>query len=426
MLVELLRTFNTEILPLVYKIIFVLSPVLVPVILGYILVLLWVKNVQLKYIAKQKPVLLEIKIPKDIQKSPLAMEVVLGIMQQNGAATYTEAYIDGKVPPWFSLELVSFEGEIHFYIWMSEAKFKPLIEAQIYAQYPTVEIYDVSNEKDYVRHFNYTPEKHVIWGIQYGLTKKDVYPIKTYVDYGLDKDQKDEYKIDPMTAVLEFFGSAKKGHNLWMQILIRRHDKRDLKSFRLKATPDWKKEAEKEIKEIRELATPEPVGDYPGFPNPTKGQIEKIGAIERSLGKMAFDCCIRGFYLANKEVFNPLYITGLISANRQYSSNELNGFKLKTKTDTSDAFKDWCTVFPFLRPKRDATQEKYRRLMLNAYRLRSFFHPPFKHYGQNPFILNAEEIATIYHFPGNVSATPTLAKIPSKKSEPPSNLPIKR
>lgn len=426
MLLELLVKFNTEILPLVYRILFVLSPILIPLVLIYLAVILWVRYIQLRFINKNEPVLLEIKIPKDILKSPLAMEIIFAVMHQSGAATYTEAYIDGKVKAWFSLELVSLEGQIHFYIWASEKKFKKLIEAQVYAQYPTVEIYEVPLSEDYAKKFAFDPNKKSIWGMQYGLTNKDVYPIKTYVDYSLDKDQKEEYKIDPMTAVLEYLGSIGKGQQGWIQILVKKHDKEGLKDFRLKAVPDWKTAAAEEIKDIRKLATPETTSDYPGFPNPTKGQIEAIGAIERSIGKLAFDVCMRGFYLADSEAFNPVYISGLIGSPRQYNSNYLNGFKLKSKTDVSDNFKDWCTFFPFLNRRKEFLMLKYKKDMLNAYKLRSFFYPPYKNYKQNSFILTTEELATIYHFPGNVSATPTLAKIPSKKSEPPANLPIKK
>ncbi len=39
-----------------------------------------------------------------------------------------------------------------------------------------------------------------IWGCEFKFTKGDGYPIKTYVDYGLDKDPKEEYKVDPLGA----------------------------------------------------------------------------------------------------------------------------------------------------------------------------------------------------------------------------------
>ncbi|MEI6190790.1 MAG: hypothetical protein WCP24_00295 [bacterium] len=426
MFLELLIKFNTEILPLIYKILFVLSPIFIPVILTYMAVILYVRFIQLRYIAKQKPVLLEIKIPKDIQKSPMAMEIIFAALYQNGAASYSEAYLDGKTNPWFSLELVSIEGSLHFYIWASEGKFKKIIEAQIYAQYPTVEIYEVPPEKDYARQFVYNKESNMIWGMQFGLTDKDVYPIKTYIDYNMDKDQKDEYRIDPMTAVLEYLGSVDKNQQVWFQILIKKHEKRNLKNFSLKEKADWKKEAKKEIEAIRAEATPKRDGDYPGFPNPTKGQTEKIAAIERSINKMAFDTCMRSFYMSSKSDFNPVYISGMLGSQRQYSSQYLNGFKLKAKTDVSDNYKDWCVLLPFLNKHKEYLIQKYKNNMFDAYKLRSYFFPPYQNYGNNPFVLSTEELATIYHFPGNVSATPTLAKIASKKSGPPVNLPIKK
>lgn len=428
MFLELLIKFNTEILPLIYRLLFIISPIVIPFVLIYMSVLLYVRYIQLRYIAKQKPVLLEIKIPKDIQKSPMAMEIIFGSMYQNGPSTYTEAYLDGKINPWFSLELVSIEGEVHFYVWASEGKFKKILEAQIYAQYPTVEIYEVPPEKDYARQVIFDKTQNIIWGMQFGLTDKDVYPIKTYVDYNMDKDQKDEYRIDPMTAVLEYLGSVGENQQVWFQILIKKHEKRTLKSFNLKEKADWKKEAKTEIEAIRAEATPKPKkdGDYPGFPNPTKGQIEKIAAIERSINKMAFDTCMRGFYVSKKDDFNAVYISGMLGSQRQYSSQYLNGFKLKAKTDVSDNLKDWSTLFPFLKEFIVRRKDKLTGEMFNAYKLRSYFFPPYKFYGNNPFILTTEELATIFHFPGNVSATPTLAKIASKKSEPPANLPIKK
>ena len=134
---------------------------------------------------------------------------------------------------------------------------------------------------------------------------------------------------------------------------------------------------------------------------------------------------IRGFYLAEKDAFNPAYISGYLGSMRQYNSNTLNGLKVGKYTDVTDNFKDWCTIFPFLKGVWAKRKAKLTSEMFDAYRLRSFFYPPYQHYRQDPFVLNTEELATIFHFPGNVSATPTLPKIASKKSEPPANLPIK-
>jgi hypothetical protein len=59
--------------------------------------------------------------------------------------------------------------------------------------------------------------------------------------------------------------------------------------------------------------------------------------------------------------------------------------------------------------------------MFDAYRRRGYFYPP---YVKKQMVLTTEEIATIYHFPGKMAATPSLPKIESKRSEPPTNLPV--
>ena len=38
--------------------------------------------------------------------------------------------------------------------------------------------------------------------------------------------------------------------------------------------------------------------------------------------------------------------------------------------------------------------------------------------------MNIEELATIYHFPGDIASTPTLSRVEAKKGEPPANLPV--
>ena len=93
---------------------------------------------------------------------------------------------------------------------------------------------------------------------------------------------------------------------------------------------------------------------------------------------------------------------------------------------------------------------------LQAYREREFFHLPLRHHlfsihvfehifprpiihavfmaiikpfflpYQHPetFVLNVEELATLWHFPGQILKVPTLTRIESKEASPPPNLPV--
>ena len=60
--------------------------------------------------------------------------------------------------------------------------------------------------------------------------------------------------------------------------------------------------------------------------------------------------------------------------------------------------------------------------MLDAYKKRAYFYKPHKR--ENIFVLNTEELATLFHLPGMVSATPTFGRVESKKGQAPANLPV--
>jgi hypothetical protein len=390
-----------------------LYPIWLPILLAYIFMELWISYVRSKFIEKQGSVLLEIKLPAEITRSPAAMEIFFMLLYQKGSPkNLMETYIDGKVRPWFSLELVSTEGQVHFYIW-TWPKYKDMIMAQLYAQFPTI---SVEEAEDYTSWVYHDPENLPMWATYYKLTKEDVIPIKTYIDYGLDRDPKEEFKIDPMTSVLEFLGSMRKGEHIWIQIMIQAHRKVDLKDAHLVKKADWTKAGRAKIKEIVDNATIKPADQKQGsFLNVSKAEGDLIAAIERSLSKYPFEVGIRGFYIAEKQSFDPNRFAGLIGAFQQYSFNDFfNGFKLGKFTDF-----DW-PWYDFQRIRRNKLERSY----LDAYKRRSFFHPPYKFYRQNPIILTTEELATIYHLPGQVATTPTMQRITSKRGEPPANLPI--
>jgi hypothetical protein len=364
-----------------------------------------------KFWQKEGSVLLEIKLPREITKSPLAMETVLGAFHQTGGeATWIDRIWKGQTRSWFSLEIVSLEGKIRFFIW-TKPKHRNVVEANIYAQYPEVEIYEVP---DYTKPFYYDPEKNNVWGAEFALTKPDPYPIKTYVDYGLDKDPDEEFKIDPMTPMLEFLGSITAGQNIWIQILIRAHKKRRVLDVFGEKEDSWKDEQEKEKEKILEKLKTAKEGGYPRIPS--KGESDIIAALERSVSKFPFDVGIRAVYFTEKDNFNPANIGGILGSVKQYSSLNLNGFKPA----------GWHTIFDYPWQKWGGKEEKLKPKVLEEYKLRRYFYSPYKgkKFYSKPFVLNVEELATIFHFPGSVAGTPTFEKIPSLKSKAPSNLPI--
>lgn len=387
-------------------------PLWLPILLASFFLDLWLKYIRTKFINKEGSVLLEIKLPREITKSPVAMELVFTALFQTGGLNFIDGFISGKSRPWFSFEIVSLEGQVKFFIW-TRPKMRKIIETQIYAQYPGVEIHEAEDYTQYVHHPGELKpgDTAPFWGGYFKLSKADVYPIKTYVDYGLDQDPKEEFKIDPMTPMLEYMGSMRKGEQAWVQILVQAHRKEGLTDGRLFKKPDWTAGGKEEIKKLLEKLKE---GEDKKSRRPTKGEEEVITALERSLNKLPFEVAIRGLYIAKPEAFNPVGIAGLIGSFRQYGSPNLNGFKPGKNTDFDYPWQD------FLRKRRNKKEKK----MLDAYKRRSFFHVPYRHHTQKPFILNTEELATIFHFPGSVATTPTIQKTMSKKAEPPPNLPI--
>lgn len=387
-----------------------------PLLLGITFYEIWMRYVHTKYIYERQNILLEIRIPKEILKSPIAMEMFFNTLYLTSSGSFVTVFLKGSVRPWFSLEMVSTGGNVRFFIW-TQKDFKNVIEAQMYSQYPNVEIYEVD---DYCADFVYDQEVNNVTGAQLGLTKADPYPIKTYVDYGLDKDPKEEFKIDPITPLIEFLGSLKPLEQACVQILIQAHKtEKALEGRIFKKKEDWKKEAKEEIKKIiknsifageKDKEGKEVKMEY-GRLSPAEKDI--IEAIERSVSKNAFETMIRILYMAPKEVFNSGGASGVIGAFRSFGSQNLNGFK-----------KQWGPGYDYTwQDPRKKKEHKNKLKLLEAYKMRSFFNLPYKNFHGKAFILTTEELATIFHFPGEVSKTPTFERILSRKGEAPANLP---
>jgi hypothetical protein len=381
-----------------------------PLVLLFILWRVWLSYIRAVYLSKIEWVMLEVKLPREITKSPLAMELLLNVFYQTSKGTWYDEYFKGRVRDWFSLEIVSLGGAVKFFIRTNKV-YKNLIESQIYAQYPQAEVYEVP---DYTRYVDYHGKGSPweIFGTDFILSKEDAYPIKTYVDYGLDKESmKEEHKTDPMTATLEFMGTMGKDEQLWLQILVRAAEDRhpDPKSFMGWGKRSWKDEGKDLIDEIMKKAQPKGEGQMGRFL--TNAEQDLIKALSRSISKFGFDTGIRAMYLAKKDSFNGAHIKGLMGILRQYATGDLNSFKPARTTSFDFPWQDYNKI--------RTTKKKVK--FFNAYIHRGYFYKPYQ---WKPFILNTEELATIFHFPGGVLQTPTFGRIESRKVEPPTNLPV--
>lgn len=379
-----------------------------PVLLAFVAARLWLYYVRAKWIKSQEWVLLEIKLPKDVLKSPQAMEVVLGSLHiPVDAPNLIAKWLKGEQRIWFSFEIVSLGGQIKFFLRASKP-LKNRVEAAIYSQYPNVEIKEVP---DYTNDVPYglPGSDWELWGTELKFDKEDAYPIKTYTDYGTDQGKMDDPgKIDPMTPMLEFFGTLQSEEQIWVQILALATRKRFKKKGAWFEKQDWLGEAQATLDKLRK--TEQQKEGKPVFLS--WGETEALKAIERSMTKLAFDCGIRALYLGPKDKFNKVNIGGLIGSFTQYNSPALNAFKPNGDYTTGVKY-PWQD----LRGRRVARK---KAVIFDAYRRRSHFYPP---YPRPSFVLTTEELATLFHFPGVAAATPTLAKIESKRAEAPINLP---
>ena len=401
-----------------------LSPLWLPFVLWRLTKESWVHYIQGEFFASQKYILLEIKVPRDVSKSPKAMELVFsGLHIGAGESNFIARWWYGKTRPWFSFELASIEGKIHFFIW-TRAFFKPSIETQFYAAYPEIEIVEV---EDYTKGFRYIKEAMGLWGCDFILSGEDVMPIKTYVDYELDKDPKEELKITPIAHLFEYLSSFGPGEQLWLQILVRTNKEKRFKEDSWAKEDRWAAEGRAKVEEIRKKTaskfTDASGKEMDGFPNPTPSQMEQIRAIERSISKQPFDVGIRAIYLAQKKKFRPIGIIGLLGIFKQFGSANLNGFRPA----------HWNALFDFpWQDFRGMREGWIRGRVLEMFRKRAWFYPPFswkqlilhppihKHH----FVLTTEELATIYHIPSRVVQAPGLVRIQAAKAEAPPNLPV--
>src|SRR3989344_2827224 len=364
----------------------------------------------------QPPILLEVKLPRDIVKSPRAMEAVLAQMwTDSGETTFFNRVYQGQVRPWFSLEIASFGGDVHFYVWTRKS-WRTIVEAAFYGQYPEIELIEA---EDYASKFRYDPEEHECFCTDWRLEpRNDAYQLRTYIEFELDKDPKEEYKIDPLAQPLELLSSLKPTEQMWIQFNITMcRDTRPSKKTWFKTESRFIGLISDEIENIRKQSVGADDEERAevwrrGLRVPQFRQSEQVKAMDRNMGKLPFNVGARGVYIAPAEDFHASKYTGIRWIWRPIANPQW-GNQMRPRR--------WHNPFDY--PWQDLWDMRWysqARRFFDAYRRRSHFYTPWV-LPHN--MMSTEPIATLWHPPSTAVKSPGLERISAKKAEPPPNLP---
>lgn len=400
-----------------------------PLILAIIAWEGWKLYLHVRFAKSIKWVVLEIRVPKDILKTPKAMEQIFAAAHTpySYGIPFYRKYIKGEEEKFMSFELVGRAGETHFYLRVP-AELRNLMESSIFGQYPNAEIVEV---EDYLHELPHVlPNDEIdVGGFEMVFAKPDYYPLRTYVEF---ENPIEEQRIDPIAQLVEAMSKMQGDQQFWMQLVM------------VPTGTDWVDKGEKEINKIHGIEEKKPhksgffggaglgftLGDAlrapfepPGGPAEHKEEKPKqvrtvltakekevTEGIAHKISKFGLQTTVRFLFIGRKGEQpsvdkNMPFAFGYI---RQFNTQTLNNLK-PSKSYNSASF----TVKGLFKKIKLGYR---KRIMYERYS-----HVSHDHHAP---ILNIEELATIYHFPITAVTTTQLEKIESKKGAPPATLPI--
>ncbi len=394
---------------------------------------LWLNWRQSLYSLKKTYVVLAISIPKTTEQGPRAVENMFAFLSgAHGSISTREKWIEGMTQDVLSFELVSDGGRIQYHIRTVE-RFRDLIEAAVYAQYPEAEINEVS---DYTLNVpgHFPDEEYDMWGVEFTNVKPDVYPIKTYEQFE-DKIAM-EFK-DPLTGMFEALARIAPDEHAWFQIILTPIEQSEFHKAcekMIKKLTGQKDLVKKGIigtileipVHIVKLLMDNIAGNSPDtikkgavkkedggskYKDYTSGQKEVIDAVHKKSSKLAYKVKLRFVYIARKESFKKAKIMySFIGSIKQFNTNTMQALKPDFK---HIGMKSSFIFF------RDARNNDRRNKLIRNYRGRTNWG------GLHSFYMTVDELASIWHFPHSLqNKSPQMKKTESKRQEPPINLPF--
>lgn len=369
---------------------------------------------------------LQVRVPKENESGPIVAEQIFATLHGIDTRFTFFQRLMGYASEHVSFEIASTNRQIKFYVAFPE-HLRNLVEGQIYAQYPDVEIEDCP---DYAYGNNY--DANAV-SAEIKFTDPDVFPIKRYPQF---EDRLARVTIDTMagiTASLVKFENPE--DQAWIQIVVM-------------PLPDkWRIVFTKCVKILK------------------KGVFGNVESLANGYAR-AF--CTRTLWL--KIVFFPVYfifwIQGLLVTAGVDSGRGVAGMgggissnddveELTNKSHERESDMDAAidkvvrplfevniriTHIPKLKDHKKATVKlkeivgafkQFNYPHLNSFRcgeisagktaLDAYRHRLIRY----PMVLNNEELATVYHMPNLLVKTPTIFWVQSRKLEPPVDLPVK-
>jgi len=400
-----------------------------PVFFAFIFFESWMYYIQRHYWSSLDWMILEVKPPREMELTPKNMEQVFAGLWGNFGTVSTkwDKYFKGMLQDYYSFELVGMNGEVHFYI-RTLKKFRDVVEAQIYAQYPRAEIKEA---EDYVYKIPADiPNKNWnLWGCKLKLPREDYYPIRTYPHF-MDLSKADETFLDPMAAFTEAMGKLRPGEQVWIQLLFRPE------------ADSWQKQAKKLADKLLGKKTPSANEGLLAFEGrtwfealedvasqlltdklPERAQAKKdegphslmmflstiekeiIQEIEEKAAKKGYAAKLQWAYLGRRDLFTMANVSAFMGIFNQFANLNMNSL-IPDKVSMTKA------AYMMAKSRKAFKQRKLLRLL----RQRSFW--------EKGYIFNIEELATLYHFPTIGVHSPVAPYVEVVKGGAPVDLPI--
>ena len=321
-------------------------------------------------------VVLLLQVPRTNEKKELAAEQMFASL--HGLLTLpSQKRFKAPIRERLSFEIAVLKKRIGFYVWVPNY-LKSFVEEQIYAQYPTVQISEVS---DYAN--GHDPALFPTTLLcEMKLANNDALPIKTF----------QSFEVDPLAAITATLSKFDETEEAWIQLILR------------PAPTHWHRKSERYVaglrgKSVKSSANPTMFVSALWTP-PEEGKSEtaklteyetsRAGAAEEKSHKLAFETSVRIVYRGSAPASHAkLRLQSIIASYKQFNTTYLNGFEQKRIIEDPG--------------------------LLTQYQARDFKQ------GQ---ILNIEEVATLYHLPHTNVETPYILWALSQTAEPPANLPI--